>query len=74
MKYFAQAAIVAALGLASCQSGTTSDKATADANAGNKDLNGLFGQYWEKQSRLDPLAATGQGDNRFNDQLPNDQT
>ena len=75
MKYFAQAAIAAAtLGLANCQSGTTSDKATAGASAGNKDLNGLFGQYWEKQSHLDPMAATGQGDNRFNDQLPNDQT
>ncbi|MDJ0366369.1 DUF885 domain-containing protein [Hymenobacter sp. H14-R3] len=74
MKYFAQAAVAAALGLASCQSGTSSDKATAGTNVGNKDLSGLFGQYWEKQSRLDPLAATGQGDNRFNDQLPNDQT
>ena len=72
MKYFAQAAVAAALGLAGCQPGTTSDKATT--TAANQDLNGLFGQYWEKQSRLDPLAATGQGDNRFNDQLPNDQT
>src|SRR5688572_11880107 len=34
----------------------------------------LFERFWEQQSRLDPLAATAQGDNRFNDQLPNDQT
>lgn len=34
----------------------------------------LFERYWEQQSRLDPMAATSQGDNRFNDQLPNDQT
>lgn len=76
MKYLAHAALAAAaLWLAGCQSGSTSDKTQAQASGnGNKDLSGLFGQYWEKQSRLDPLAATGQGDNRFNDQLPNDQT
>lgn len=76
MNYLAQAALAAvALGLAaSCQSSSTSEKTTAGSTAGNTDLNGLFGQYWEKQSRLDPLAATGQGDSRFNDQLPNDQT
>jgi uncharacterized protein (DUF885 family) len=76
MKYLAHAALAAAaLWLAGCQPGSTSDKTQAQASGnGNKDLSGLFGQYWEKQSRLDPLAATGQGDNRFNDQLPNDQT
>jgi uncharacterized protein (DUF885 family) len=78
MNYFTQIALAAvALGLAaSCQSSSTSEKNAADtaATGGNKDLNGLFGQYWEKQSRLDPLAATGQGDSRFNDILPNDQT
>jgi len=75
MKKFAQASIaMAVLGLAGCQSGTTTDQTTAGTTAGNSNLNGLFSQYWEKQSRLDPLAATGQGDSRFNDQLPNDQT
>ena len=74
MKYLFPALAVAAL-LAGCQS-STSDKSTqtAGAAAGNKDLSGLFGQFWEKQSRLDPLSATAQGDNRYNDQLPNDQT
>ena len=72
MNYLAHVALAAvALGLAACQS--SSEKATT-ASGPNKDLNGLFSQYWDKQSRLDPLAATGQGDNRFNDILPNDQT
>ena len=50
---------------------TTGTTAAADATEG---LPGLFTSFWEKQSRLDPLSATAQGDNRYNDQLPNDQT
>ncbi|AMJ68216.1 hypothetical protein AXW84_15190 [Hymenobacter sp. PAMC 26628] len=34
----------------------------------------MFEAYWEDQARLFPLAATAQGDNRYNDQLPNDRT
>lgn len=34
----------------------------------------LFENYWEENARLFPLEATAQGDNRYNDQLPNDQT
>lgn len=41
---------------------------------GVKDINKLFEYYWEENSRLFPLDATTQGDNRFNDQLPNDGT
>jgi len=37
-------------------------------------LAALFEAYWEEQATLYPLAATAQGDNRYNDQLPNDQT
>ena len=37
-------------------------------------LAALFATYWEDQARLYPLGATSQGDNRYNDQLPNDQT
>ena len=39
-----------------------------------KTLPDLFAGYWEEQARLFPLDATTQGDNRFNDQLPNDGT
>ena len=37
-------------------------------------LANLFNNYWDDQARLFPLMATAQGDNRYNDRLPNDQT
>jgi uncharacterized protein (DUF885 family) len=37
-------------------------------------LAALFAAYWEEQAKLYPLGATAQGDRRYNDQLPNDQT
>jgi uncharacterized protein (DUF885 family) len=42
--------------------------------AGSSPLAALFTNYWEEQARLYPLQATTQGDNRFNDQLPNSGT
>ena len=33
-------------------------------------LNALYEQYWEELLKLNPLQATFQGDNRYNDQLP----
>jgi uncharacterized protein (DUF885 family) len=78
MRYLAQAALAAAaLWLAGCQSSTSSDKsgqATTANPSGDKDLNALFDSYWEKNSQLFPLDATAYGDNRYNDQLPNNQT
>ncbi|GAB3328772.1 DUF885 family protein [Hymenobacter humi] len=52
----------------------TADSGTGTAADSTKGLTGLFSSYWETQSRLDPLAATAQGDNRYNHILPNDQT
>ena len=37
-------------------------------------LASLFNTYWEDRARLFPLVAMAQGDNRYNDRLPNDQT
>lgn len=37
-------------------------------------LNNVFEQYWEERAHFFPLEATQQGDNRYNDLLPNDQT
>jgi uncharacterized protein (DUF885 family) len=76
MKYFAQVAVAAAaLWLASCQSSSSDkDKTSQTAMTPNKDLNALFAKFWDKQSRLDPMSATAQGDNRYNNLLPNDQT
>ncbi|QIL78116.1 DUF885 domain-containing protein [Hymenobacter sp. HDW8] len=34
----------------------------------------MFEKYWDERAKLFPLEATGQGDNRYNDQLPNDNT
>jgi uncharacterized protein (DUF885 family) len=46
----------------------------SDSKKQNENLSQLFEQYWEEHSRLFPLEATSQGDNRFNHLLPNDQT
>ena len=42
---------------------------TADAK-----LETLFNNYWEERLKLYPLDATAEGDTRYNDQLPNNQT
>ncbi len=75
-KIFLAALATAALTTACNQTKTTdaAGSATAATRTGPKALAGLFDGFWEKQSRLDPLSATAQGDNRYNDQLPNDGT
>ncbi len=45
--------------------------ATASQTARTARLNALYEQYWEELLKLNPLQATFQGDNRYNDQLPN---
>ncbi|OGX88012.1 DUF885 domain-containing protein [Hymenobacter glacialis] len=80
MKRLVLAGLVAAALTTACNQTKTTETATTDAaGAGSaadstSGLNGLFGSFWETQSRLDPLAATAQGDNRYNNRLPNDQT
>jgi uncharacterized protein (DUF885 family) len=48
--------------------------ATTGLKTASAPLAALFEAYWDEQAQLFPLAATAQGDNRYNDQLPNDQT
>ena len=48
--------------------------ATAATAAASAPLAALFATYSEEHARLFPLEATQQGDYRYNDQLPNDQT
>jgi uncharacterized protein (DUF885 family) len=48
--------------------------ATAATTAALAPLAALFNTYSEEHARLFPLEATQQGDNRYDDQLPNDQT
>ncbi|WP_035560556.1 DUF885 domain-containing protein [Hymenobacter sp. IS2118] len=78
MKKLALAGLVAVALTAACNQTKTPETATAGPNTAGADattdLDGLFGSYWETQSRLDPLSATGQGDNRYNNLLPNEQT
>ncbi len=40
------------------------------SSAKAKQLDALYAQYWEESLKLNPLGATYQGDNRYNDQLP----
>jgi uncharacterized protein (DUF885 family) len=40
----------------------------------NADLAKLFAAYWEDNLKLHPFLATAIGDNRYNDQFPNNQT
>ena len=81
MKKLALAGLVAATLTTACnqqtettETATTTPGTTAAPADTATGLNGLFASFWERQSRLDPLSATAQGDNRFNNLLPNDQT
>ena len=79
MKKIALAGLVAAALTTACNQTKTTETATSSATGAAatdtaQGLNGLFASFWEQQSRLDPLSATAQGDNRFNSRLPNDQT
>lgn len=41
------------------------------ANDKAQQLDRMYEQFWEEMLELNPLQATFQGDNRYNDQLPN---
>ncbi|SET01216.1 DUF885 domain-containing protein [Hymenobacter actinosclerus] len=78
MKNLILPALLAAALLSGCDQQQKAADESAAYTAPNlknvKDINKLFDYYWEENSRLFPLEATTQGDNRFNDQLPNDGT
>ena len=69
---------VAPVYFAAAQKANPTAKPIATAKVGraaaSAPLAALFEAYWEEQARLFPLGATAQGDNRYNNQLPNDQT
>ncbi|MCX8470956.1 MAG: DUF885 domain-containing protein [Chitinophagaceae bacterium] len=58
----------AVLLFAACNNGTN------NSTAANADLAKLFSAYWEENLQLYPFQATAIGDNRYNDQFPNNQT
>ncbi len=72
MRLIAFSVLLAAIS-AGCSS-STDKTATVTETAASPALAAYLDGYWERSSRLFPLSATAQGDNRFNDQLPNDGT
>ncbi|QIX60252.1 DUF885 domain-containing protein [Hymenobacter sp. BT18] len=76
MKHLTWATVVAGALLVGCspQKSAETQAEGSTATAAVQDLNKLFDSYWEENAKLYPLDATSQGDNRYNDQLPNDGT
>jgi|GEM_PF-4168228 uncharacterized protein (DUF885 family) len=48
------------------------DKGNFRNQENNEELTTIYENYYEGYLKLNPLEATGQGDNRYNDQLPID--
>ena len=66
-------ALALTLSLAGCASGpalSDTPQAAVNQQAKATRLNALYDQYWEEVLKLNPVQATFQGDNRYNDQLP----
>jgi len=73
-----RARLVLAIAIATAISGcaTTGASTSADGNhqvaeSKGAQLDKLYQQFWEENLKLNPIQATFQGDNRYNDQLPN---
>ncbi|MFC3549990.1 DUF885 domain-containing protein [Lysobacter cavernae] len=64
-------ALAATVALPVAATDQAAPRAQATQSAKAVRLNALYEQYWEEQLKLNPLQATFQGDNRYNDQLPN---
>jgi uncharacterized protein (DUF885 family) len=66
--------LVAAIGICLVALMFSACKQAGGKKADQQSLDKMFEAYWEENARLFPLDATAQGDNRYNDQLPNDGT
>ena len=70
----AAALAIALVGCATTSPGGTGKASGADIVFASSDkaarLDKLYADYWEALLRLNPVQATFQGDNRYNDQLP----
>jgi uncharacterized protein (DUF885 family) len=62
------------LSFTACHQNESKTTASTVDSVAVKQLNTIFNKYWDERSKLFPLEATANGDNRYNDQLPNDQT
>jgi uncharacterized protein (DUF885 family) len=74
MKHFLLLSCLAAGLAAPVLAQPTRAKAPQASTRNSAPLAALFTNYWEEQARLYPLQATSQGDNRYNDLLPNSGT
>lgn len=71
---FVYVMVLAVFFITACSPNTSKNgETTADASV-NKNIETLFNNYWEEHLKLFPFDATFFGDNRYNDQFPNDQT
>lgn len=69
MKFNFLAVVLFSVLFSSCRQ-KPADKNVLSPNTASR----LFSKYWEQRARFFPLEAMQQGDNRFNNLLPNDQT
>ena len=70
--------LVLAIAIATAISGCATTGASMSAGGSHQiaeskaaQLDKLYQQFWEENLKLNPIQATFQGDNRYNDQLPN---
>ncbi|MCC3157559.1 DUF885 domain-containing protein [Hymenobacter sp. 15J16-1T3B] len=75
-RYLVASLLAGSLLMSCSQQATTSETQSGATQTASdvKDLGTLLDQYWEENAKLFPLNATTNGDNRYNDQLPNDGT
>lgn len=66
--------LAGALLMGCSQQATTTETSTTATTAEAQSLAAVLDAYWEENAKLFPLNATANGDNRYNDQLPNDGT
>lgn len=67
----ALAAALAGCGASSNEPAAAGTASATGTTAGAERLDTLYATYWEEMLELNPLAATFQGDPRYNDRLPN---
>lgn len=71
LRYLALALALAFTSIAASPVAASAAETTQPARDKAQRLDRLYEQYWEEQLELNPLRATFQGDNRYNDRLPN---
>jgi uncharacterized protein (DUF885 family) len=74
MKPLFYVSLLIALGFTACKLESAKEKTATTPAAANADLAKIVDNYYEESLKMHPFNATTNGDNRYNDQFPNDQT